>query len=148
MEKTIIGIVGPIGAGKDTAAKFIGELISEPTYQVSFSTILREKVLEPKGLPPTRENLQHEGQVIDRERFRGIVAEALAARPERIIILTGARKASDIDLIRSFPRNFLIAVDADLTTCFERVRQRNEKPGEGRDCLGRIPGQAKRSRRA
>lgn len=47
-----------------------------------------------------------------------------------IIIIDGVRWESDVELVRIFPKNYLIYITADLKTRYERLKKRGEKEGE------------------
>ncbi len=128
--KYIIGVVGNTGSGKDTVAKLLVSMFPTKAMSFSFSAVLREKVLAPKGIEPTRENLQQAGLEIDRELFAEMVRESIENQEAEMIILPGIRTKEDVALIRSFAKNLLIAVTTGDKLCFERMKARNEKPGE------------------
>ncbi len=128
--KYIIGVVGNTGSGKDTVAKLLVDMFPAKAVSFSFSQVLREKVLAPAGIEATRQNLQQAGLEIDREAFAEMVRESIENHEADMIILPGIRTKEDVALIRSFGKNLLVAVTADDQLCFERMKARNEKPGE------------------
>ncbi|MEK9173694.1 MAG: AAA family ATPase [Patescibacteria group bacterium] len=129
-DKYIIGLVGHTGSGKDTLAKLLVEALPAGAKSISFSQVLREKILSPAGIEPTRENLQKVGIEINREEFARTVYDYIQEQPEDTCLLPGVRMEQDVELIRSFPRNLLIAITTDDQLCFERMKARNEKLGE------------------
>ena len=132
--KLVIGLVGEKGAGKETVGNFIGELMPDKKVgRTRFSDILAD-TLKIWDIPPTRENLQDLAIVMRKQWGENVLSHAMQHRIETseddVIILDGVRWQADVDLIRSFPNNYLIYVTADLQTRYNRLSNRSEKAGE------------------
>jgi len=129
IEMKVIGIVGLIGAGKDTAAKYI-----ETKYgykPISYSELVHEKVKE-ENLEPTRENLQMIAKKY-RERYgfdyfaRLAVEKALSSGEEKII-LKELRRKEDVEFPKSVFKNFyVIEIYANKKIRFERLLKRKSQ---------------------
>lgn len=132
----VIGIVGKNGAGKSTFTNCIFDLVlnSEKIIKcVKFSDLLFE-TLKMWGLDPTRDNLQKLAQIMNRTFGGGTLADAVYNRVSKIkadlIILEGVRWTEDVQLLKKFTDNALVYVTADIEKRFQRMKERNEKPGE------------------
>lgn len=122
----VIGIVGLIGSGKDTVAKYIEEKYGY--YPISYSELVHEKVKE-EGLEPTRENLQMISKKY-RENYgmdyfaRLAVDKAIKSKKEKII-LKELRRVEDVEYPKKFFKEFyVIEVFANKRTRFHRLKKR------------------------
>lgn len=132
--KTIIGLVGEKGSGKETFGNFLMEIAKGKTVKrVRFSDLLNY-TLKLWDLPQDRENLQHLAVVMDTGFGSGTLTSGIRKQIENldadIIILDGVRWETDEILVRSFPRNFMIYITADIDKRYERLKKRDEKKGE------------------
>lgn len=125
----VIGIVGLIGAGKDTAAKYIEEKYGYKS--ISYSELVHEKVRE-ENLEPTRENLQMIAKKY-REKYgmdyfaKLAVEKALKSKKEKII-LKELRRKEDVEYPKRFFRNFyIIEIYANKRIRFKRLLERASK---------------------
>ena len=125
----VIGIVGLIGAGKDTAAKYIEEKYGYKP--ISYSELVHEKVRE-ENLEPTRENLQMIAKKY-REKFgfdyfaRLAVEKALSSGHEKII-LKELRRKEDVEFPKSVFKDFyVIEIYANKKIRFERLKKRKSR---------------------
>lgn len=125
----VIGIVGLIGAGKDTAAKYIEEKYGYKS--ISYSELVHEKVKE-EGLEPTRENLQMVAKKY-REKYgmdyfaKLAVEKALNCGKEKII-LKELRRKEDVEYPKRFFDNFyIIEIYANKRIRFKRLKERASK---------------------
>jgi len=103
-KKIIIGFVGEIASGKDTAVMYLVKKYHASQYK--FSGILRD-ILNRLYLELSRENLQKISQVL-RENFSQdilskVIASDVQADNNAIVIVNGIRRASDIVLSTSLP---------------------------------------------
>lgn len=134
MEKLVIGLVGEKGAGKETFSKILTGLLPK----TSISTISSGKFLKESlalwDIESTRVHLQRLAIIMDNEFGKGTVTQAIKTRilndPAEIVIFDGVRWQTDVDLIRSFPTNFLIYITAEQRVRFARLVNRDEKAGE------------------
>ena len=121
----ILGITGTIGAGKGTAVEY---LQSKGFVSYSSSALLGELV-EKEGSPKTREFLSKMATRLQAEYPGGVVEKNyrekyLFEKPENVIF-EAIHRQSEADFIKSLG-GFIIAVDADLETRYNRTRVRNE----------------------
>ena len=136
MPKIIIGLVGEKGSGKETFGNFLMEVAkSKKVLRVRFSDILNE-TLKLWGLEGTRHNLQHLAVVMEEGFGRGTLSNAIFKRVNNleadIVILDGIRWETDEKLIRSFPKNLLVYVTAEINLRFKRLQVRKEKKDEAK----------------
>lgn len=132
--KIIIGLVGEKGSGKETFVQVLRECLSNVSINhVRTSDILKE-TLALWDLPITRRNLQDLAIVMDGGYGLGTLTRAMKARIEKdssdIVIFDAVRWQSDAEMVRSFPKHFLVYITADIKTRYERTKARKEKQGE------------------
>lgn len=131
--KIIIGLVGEKGSGKETFGNFLKELLPKKFIdRIHFSDILIE-TLDLWDVSKTRGNLQILAQHM--EKFGpGILSRAIKKRVEnskaKIVIIDGIRWESDLKMLRSFPKNLLVYITADLKIRYQRTKIRHEKAFE------------------
>lgn len=123
----IIGVVGPIGSGKDTVAEY---LATERGYHhISFGDILRE-LMKEADIEPTRENMIDFAQNYRQEHGQHImgkkVAEKLQACGKEKIVVSGFRLLEDITPVQKAFGNQLkiIKVTATASVRFARLKAR------------------------
>jgi len=128
MAKKIIGIIGEMGAGKDTFCDFV-KLNYQNVYFLRFSDALTD-ILKMFFDEVKREDQQWLSSAL-RERFGGdVLVKALVKKIEKIsdgiIILNGVRRPDDFKALLSIGGK-LIYVTADVEKRWERVKVRGEK---------------------
>lgn len=132
--KLVIGLVGEKGSGKETFGDILEKLLpGEKIVRIRSSDILAE-TLTLWGIPKTRENLQDLAIIMDGHFGDGTLSNAVAKRINSlkadIVIFDGVRWLTDVTLIKSFPKNYLIYVTASLKLRFNRLRARKQKADE------------------
>lgn len=131
--KIVIGLVGGKGSGKETFGNFLKGLLPQKQIdRIHFSDILVE-TLDFWGVPKTRNNLQILAQHM--EKFgAGTLSSAIKKRVENskaeIVIIDGIRWRSDLKMLKSFPKNLLVYITADLKIRYQRTKGRGEKAFE------------------
>lgn len=119
--KTVIGIIGPIASGKDTAAAYLAKKLGCPIFEISGH--LKELATQ-KGVPHDRQSLIEFGNHIVKQHGGHYLPKTLLGRIHSLGIITGMRQLEQIDYLRKHCRLVLIAVDTDPKTRFERARAR------------------------
>jgi len=121
----IIGIVGPIRAGKTTVTKYLVERYGY--VSASNSDVLR-RILDGMGIKPTRTNLSALGDSIFKVLGNDIIAHYRIDNLHRgRIIIDGVRYPEEL-LCYSRVKNFkLLAVMADPDLRFERTLKNSEE---------------------
>ena len=130
----IVGVTGEKGSGKDTFISLLSEVArGKSVKSVNFSQILRE-TLDAWGIPCTRANLQTLPVIMDKAYGVGTLSNAVYARALKvdadIVVLTGVRWPTDVELVRRFPKNRLVYVTASPRVRYERLHARGENVGE------------------
>lgn len=130
-KKIILGITGEMGAGKTTVTEYIKSKHGGVSFR--FSTMLRD-ILERMHLEHTRENLQILSTCLRSQFGDDLMSKVIAKDVEHatnnIIIVEGIRRPSDVTYLKHLPRFYLIAIDANLKTRYERIIKRNENPDD------------------
>lgn len=140
--KTIIGLVGEKGSGKETFGNFLMEISQKKINReflrikrIRFSDIINY-TLKLWDLPQSRENLQHLAVLMDTGFGAGTLTHSIHYQINHtvadIIILDGVRWETDEMLVRNFPKNYLIYMTADADLRYERLKKRSEKKGEAK----------------
>jgi dephospho-CoA kinase len=129
--KLVIGLTGNIGAGKTVVSDHLHKKYKAD--QVRFSQILMD-VLDRLYLPKDRKNLQTLGVVV-RDSFGGdVIVNAFRKDLEKsrshVVVVDGIRYMNEVEMLRSFPSNVLLFMDAPPQMRYERVVARGEKGEE------------------
>lgn len=142
--KLVIGLVGEKGSGKQTFVNFLRQIASSATpprndgegltiRQVRFSDILAQTLLI-WDIPNTRENFQKLSIAMKNTFGQEALAHAAEFNIENdeadIIILDGARRESEIEIVKKQNPSLLVYITADQKLRFERLKNRSEKVGE------------------
>ncbi len=126
--KIIIGIVGEMGSGKSTVARYIKEKYSASSYK--FSDILRD-ILEKLSLPVTRDNLIDLFLVLAPRFGENVLAgpmkQAVDNDPNSYIVVEGIRRPADISRLEELPHFYLLGIKSDPKIRFERIHARHER---------------------
>lgn len=130
----VVGIVGEKGAGKGTFVKFFKELYKGKTADIRFSDLLKQ-TLDLWDIPTTRENLQKIAVVMrdgfNRDSLTHAISQRINNLDADVVLVEGVRWLTDEKMIRSFPKNKMVYITADVKLRYERLKRRNEKVGEG-----------------
>ncbi len=129
---SVIGLVGPIGSGKDTAADYIAGKYGYTIF--SFRDAVAEAT-EKEGLEPDRENMQKVSREmrdkLGENVFAKMVLEKITAAKCEKALVKEMRTAGDIRVIKGhFGTGMkIIKVVAPENARFERMRAR-QRPGD------------------
>ncbi len=131
----ILGLIGEKGAGKETFVKILTESLSHKSIaHYHFSDIL-SKTLSLWNLPLSRANMQILAISMVSSFGKYTLSNALKTIIKKdqsdIIIVDGVRWEADLEMLRSFPTNYLIYITANPKVRYQRIISRNEKEGEG-----------------
>jgi dephospho-CoA kinase len=131
MEKIIFGLVGPIASGKEVTKKYLIDKYN--AKDCKFSSSLRD-VLNRIGVPTSRENMQRLSTIL-RENFGEDLLSKIIATDSRdldapFVVIDGVRRPTDIKDLRELPNFFLVKIDAYPELRYERMKARNENPGD------------------
>ena len=118
--KSIV-LVGEIGSGKSTFAKYLNELTG--TKIISFSFFLKERLKE-LGREQTRENLQNLGEEYVKDPSNLLDAILNRDKLKDNFIFDGVRHASILQLIKKKFSPIIIYFDCSLEVRFERCVRR------------------------
>lgn len=115
----IIALIGPIRAGKSTAARILAEKYG---YTIASNSAILSAILENLGLNSSRENLGKLGDSIFKVLGNDIIAHYRMANLHRGgIIIDGVRYKEEIYTYSQEPSFKMIGVTADEQSRFERA---------------------------
>lgn len=130
-KKIIIGLTGEICAGKGTIVKYLEKKYNANSYR--FSTMLRD-LLNRLYIPVSRENMQFISTAIRQFFNEDIMAKVIARdvknNKNKIIIVDGVRRVSDIKYLRDIKGFKLIRVIAESKIRYKRLILRKENLGD------------------
>ena len=119
----IIGITGTLGAGKGTAVEYLTKTRGFKHYSVrSFLT----KIIIQRGLLVTREEMLKVGNELREQYGSGYIVYKLlldAIKEQEHAVIESIRTVGEANRIKEHG-GYLWAVDADITTRYERVYKR------------------------
>jgi dephospho-CoA kinase len=121
--KTVIGVIGPVGSGKDTVAEYISGKLNAPHFQIS--NPLKE-IAQKRGLELSRNNLVELGTQIAKEYGADYLAKVLVDKIENTGVISGMRQMMQIEYLQKHSLLFLISVDADPAIRFTRSKERGK----------------------
>lgn len=126
-KKLIIGLAGEMASGKGTITDYIVKNYSGKNFR--FSTILRD-ILNRLYLEETRENLQKLSTVLRDNFGQDVLSSAIAREAknseDKILVMDGVRRLSDIKFLKDFPGFKLVYIEADVEKRFQRISARGE----------------------
>lgn len=119
MPPKIIGLVGPIRAGKSTAAQILSEQYG---YSIASNSALLSAILRNMDIDPTRANLSKLGDSMFKVLGNEIIARfRLAHLASGPIIIDGIRYHEEIAVYSTEPSFKLIGIIANEQTRFDRA---------------------------
>lgn len=129
--KIILGLVGEMAAGKSTVTQYLKEKYHPTTFR--FSDMLRD-ILRRIHVEPNRLPLQNLSTFLRQNFGEDIMSQVIALdvtnSPAEFIITEGIRRPSDVSYLRELPGFYVVAIQADERTRFERITKRRENPDD------------------
>jgi len=126
-KKLILGLVGEIASGKDTAAAYLKKKYGAET--ISFSQPLRD-ILDILHEPQNRINMAGLGDGLraqfGQDLLSKVIAKKVKASGKAAIVLPNVRLESDIVYLKKLPGFVLVAVETDAKTRFQRLKERGQ----------------------
>jgi len=123
-KKTILGIIGTVGSGKDTASDYISKKLSISVFQISQPL---KDLAKEKNIEPTRENLIQIGSDLVKQNGPDFLAKLVL---DKVIgekgIVTGIRVVEIIEYMRKNSNFILLGIESEIQTRFERSIIRNK----------------------
>lgn len=131
MAKVILGFVGPIAAGKGASCEYLVKKHRAGYHR--FSTILRD-IVDRLHLQQERDTLQKISTILRGNFGDDVLAKTLALDVKQdlneLVVVDGVRRLPDIKYLTNLPHFYLVAINAEEKTRYERMRKRDENPGE------------------
>lgn len=126
----IIGITGPFGSGKTTAANFFE---SKGYKKISLSSFLEDE-LKQAGKKITRKNLQDIGNLLRKKNGAGYLAKKAIEFTEKNnfskITIDGIRNLGEVHELKKLSGFVLLGIFANRNIRFERIKNK-----KGRETL-------------
>ncbi|MFH1721356.1 MAG: AAA family ATPase [Candidatus Altiarchaeota archaeon] len=118
----VIGLVGRIASGKGEVAKFLEKEFGAKTFV--FSDILKD-VLVRLHIRVERGNLQTLGEELRRDfgadTLVNAMREDIAKYQGDIVVVDGIRFPNEVQMVRGFPENKLLYIDAPQNERYKRA---------------------------
>lgn len=135
---TVIGITGPFGSGKSTAASFFE---TKGFKKITLSSFLEEQLrLDNKEI--TRKNLQDLGNLWRDQEGSGVLAkkalEFIYQNNIEKAVIDGIRNLGEIDEFKQTSRFILLGVVADRDVRLERVKSMRNREGLTRELFDEL----------
>lgn len=121
--KTIIGIIGTIASGKDTAGAYISKLLKIPIFEMSKPIIAEAN---KRGTELKRENLAKISSEMVEKHGDDYFIKKILEKVKTKGIITGMRQLPQIAYLRKRTRLILISIDADPVERFRRATSRKK----------------------
>ncbi len=121
----LIGLTGKNGSGKGEVANF---LMSSGYQFFSLSDVVRDEV-RSRGLGVTRENLIVTANEMRAGLGAGVLAEKVLQKigPDAHAVIDSIRNPFEVEALRRRKGFYLISIEADPKTRFERTKARNRE---------------------
>ena len=121
--KKIIGFIGPICSGKDTAGDYVSNLLNIKHLQISSPLIEEAKEMK---IPLTRKDITKFGTALAKVKGEDYLARILLEKIEKIGVISGMRQLKQIHYLRDNSDLLLISVDCPVEIRFKRAKDRNK----------------------
>jgi dephospho-CoA kinase len=128
MKKTIVGLLGETGSGKDTVAEYLKEEYGAKLMR--FADPMKETLsIYFDKLSKADQSWLY---LVFKERFgEDVLSRAMAKRVEdeksSLIVINGLRMPSDYDFVKKYPDSYVLYITLDQKIRWERVASRGEK---------------------
>jgi dephospho-CoA kinase len=123
----IIGITGTLGAGKGTVVDY---LVKEKNFQhYSVRGYLAEIIKSREGIVD-RDSLTHTANELRKQFNPAYIIDQLykvASTSGENCVIESIRTPGEISSLRKYDNFYLLAVDADIKTRFQRIKHRNSE---------------------
>jgi dephospho-CoA kinase len=134
--KIILGTAGEIASGKETVAQYIIKKYGGSLYR--FSDPLRD-ILIRMHLDSDRQNYHKISMALRKyfgqDALSHVIYNDIKKSKEKIIVLDGIRRKSDMKYLKDITGFKLIFIEADIKKRFKRLRSRREKADDQKKSL-------------
>jgi dephospho-CoA kinase len=128
MNKIVIGITGTLGAGKGTVVDY---LVKEGNFKHYSVRGFLTKEIEDRNMPLNRDSMVLVANELRKNNSPSYIVDCLLKRAKHSdsnIIIESIRTPGEIESLREKSSNFyVIAVDADQKTRFNRIKKRKSE---------------------
>jgi dephospho-CoA kinase len=123
----IIGITGTLGAGKGTVVDYLVKKKGFKHYSVRGYIA---DIISNKGETVNRDTLTHTANLLRQQNGPAYIIEELydiAASGGNNCVIESIRTPGEITALRQKPNFYLLAIDADIHSRYERIQLRNSE---------------------
>jgi len=125
----VIGLVGTLGSGKDTAASYIKKAYGARELRFSFILV---NILRLLGIKISRTNLEWLANSLRSKFGEDVLTRAMKKAMKEIseapvIVINGIRMVPDFNWVKKLPNSKIVCVTAPAKLRWQRVRKRKEK---------------------
>ena len=125
------GLISPMAAGKGTVADYLVKKYNAKSYRFS---ALMDDILARLHIPNSRDNQIKMGASM-REQYGDDVWAVMLKKDilednSEIAVIDGLRYLEDLTCLQELPNFTLIAIETNADARFNRLKKRNDRPGE------------------
>lgn len=120
----VIGVIGPIASGKDTAGNYIAEKLGITHRSISYPL---KVICETEGIQPSRDKLIALGTKLAKQHGDDYLARYIVEHTEGDLVITGIRQLGQIGYLKHSTDFILISLDAKPKLRLERAKARGDK---------------------
>jgi len=120
--KKVIGIVGELASGKDTAAEYLSNKLQLPIYQISDAL----KKLANQHNISRLDLIEYSRKITQKNGDDYLAKIIIESSSDESLILVGMRQLGQIDYLRKHTHFTLISINSPLELRFKRLITRNK----------------------
>lgn len=133
MKKLVIGFVGSVASGKETAINHLKK--KHKAVSFSLSDEVRSELASVGFERPSRETLQVTGNLLRKFYGKAVLAKRVGEKIKKtkvkLVLVDGIRYPDEAQFLKKIKNCFIISLDAKPRARFERLKKRN-RSGDSR----------------
>jgi len=132
-KKIIIGLTGEIACGKGAVVDYLVNKHQASSYK--YSRILRD-ILDRVYVEQSRKNMTDLSKCLRKNFGENILSKTLSRDIEqdknKLVVFDGLRRVPELSIFKKIPGFILIRIVSDPKIRYERLKKRNENPGDNK----------------